>query len=486
MINRHLSLAVAGFAILSSIGSQQEYAGKASNSSFFHENISNLSTVIDSVFVTEDNPLKTPGCDAISILPLQGEQAPYKGVTRTSPGRLTASPNFETVIAGWSNSSTGPFLYILSRKNGNGLIWKQWILDKIDIPQFAVVGIPTNEIVLVPIFTLTDGYRTVRLKKFLISEMNDLSLGSSRGEIVLGNAIPIAIIPTNSGSRVHIVTDDSHILTIDTNSMNEISKRIAFPHFSPNYWQDIDRSRATFATITADGRFLLTNRVSINEIAVADLVSRQAWSIKIPNLTRTGSVAINRGWKNSGLLAIHGGNNISVYRFLPPDRIELLSRVAIPEPSDSCNRYSGGGEIWYDCSCPYLGLAWSTSGDEIIAASSNGTAEFVVIGVSLDGNSLVVKNWLTACPDEPGRNYPQDILTGNGYVFPTPGVTTTPPTMESPTFVPSRTSTTAPSPVDEATPTFAPTRTPTRYLLNKGRLAVWIDEVGRSGVKSSG
>ena len=24
------------------------------------------------------------------------------------------------------------------------------------------------------------------------------------------------------------------------------------------------------------------------------------------------------------------------------------------------------------------------------------------------------------------------------------------------------------------------------YLLNKGRLAVWIDEVGRSGVKSSG
>jgi hypothetical protein len=197
------------------------------------------------------------------------------------------------------------------------------------------------------------------------------------------------------------------------------------------------------ATITADGRYVIVNRLHAPEVGIADLATGRAFVLSTgTEVEQTGGVAINHGWINSGLLAVHGHDTIAVYRFQPDLGLELVgfTRIKAPTTYDAKDTASFG---------PQDSIAWSGSGAQLIAATSNGPAEFQVIDVRNGGKDLVPTFKLTACTD--GMNFPNDIVTLNGRI----------PPPETPTPPPSATSTPTAVPTDTPIPTDTPTATAT-------------------------
>ena len=51
----------------------------------------------DLVFVTEDLAIPVDGCDGISVMRQDADQAVFRGPTFSSPGRMAADPEFEVI-----------------------------------------------------------------------------------------------------------------------------------------------------------------------------------------------------------------------------------------------------------------------------------------------------------------------------------------------------------------------------------------------------
>lgn len=412
--------------------------------------------VDDLVVVTEDLALnQAPGCDAVSVFAAASGQALYHGERIVSPGRLAGNADLSLVIANHSNTAQadtgGPFLFALRGDPTDlGRWFAQGRFGGVRFPpRSGLALLPDGDTLLAsvagPSSTGSDLRPPFELRKFRWSEVSAGRIGAGRGQFAIDGPA-VEIFSTAGGSLAHVVTENATVYTLEVAGMTQVAAPIALPPFdreppsSPGQQLNIAQ-----AGITPGGRFLVTNRWRVPELSVADLVARRAFTLPLgADLVNVGGLAVNHAALNHGLLAVHAGDAVLTYRF-EPDRglIERLGRAAVrPLPI-----YPGAE--WG----PAPSIAWSGDGRRIIAATSEGTAEFRVFEVGQAGASLSPGALLSACPD--GTNRPNDILTTN--------LRAVPPTPPSPTTIPTvtETPTVTPTPIHSPTPSDTPTVTPT-------------------------
>jgi len=203
-----------------------------------------------------------------------------------------------------------------------------------------------------------------------------------------------------------------------------------------------------------DGRYVFVPRALAANIAIVDTVGHTSDLAALGSDTSfAGGIALNNGWINRDLLAIHAVDHVIIASFEPPNRLNRISTMPIAQPR------GGRSLVATAATGPLFSIAWTTDGSHIIAAQ-DGQAEFAVIEVTNGGRTLNHQRSLTACLE--GNNNPNDIWTANGLITPT--ATPTPDLPPTATPTPSQTSSPTATPFPSASasppPTIAPSATP--------------------------
>lgn len=429
------------------------------------------SDLIDWVFVTEDNAARIDGCDAISIADVNTGTFAYRGKTQVSPGRLTASRSFEYVIATYVNDEHS--LYVLKARDEERSSWRKERIEHQALAPTSTVAVVEEEgILLLSSYNSSAPWNRrypdgpYHLWKYRLDEAVGERLGPPRGSLQIdGPAMQILL--ADDDRRAHIVTMESTVVTIEIATMKEVAPRIRMPKLIAGSSLGRDIAPRIHAELSPDERHLIANRWLGGQLVVADLAARTSRLVET-GAPISGDIAINRGWINPGLLALHARSTIRAYQFDPTGPLTEVARIAIPAPDIPQCRDAGG------CTGPYASIAWSGRGDKIIAASVEGHNEFAVLDVDASTGSIDIVRRLNACPhpDIHAFNVPNDVLTANGMFIPTPTHTATPllatqmPPSATPTPTPATTdSTTSPTPsqprpTSSPTPSTAPTNTP--------------------------
>ncbi len=249
---------------------------------------------------------------------------------------------------------------------------------------------------------------------------------------------------------IHRFTADAVVQTLDLVTGDFVGATIPIKSMVAAEGKDM---KTAYATLSGDGRYMITNLWYSGEINLVDLVERTSRVVPLDGMTMTGGVAINLGWVNSGLLAVHAGNHVQVLR-LNPSTAEAEQLASIPVD---------GPKFWWP---PYqqvpAQLAWNTSGEQLIVSVDHDDSEFAVIDVLDEGRQLRTAKYITVCVDEGQINIGLDILTCNGVFDAPPG-----PDHNTRCFAPPQTPTATQSPPEptatatvlQPTPTTpAPTR----------------------------
>ncbi len=441
-----------------------------------------LTDVASLVVVTEDRARVIPGCDAVSVFDLENPSEPLlSGETHVSPGRLAGLSDLSIVLASNSNyagmdsSCRRPGL--CERRRFLYGVWRSGIEDSEEVWSAGSVirGSP-------PYFVLNGGiamhggrdslYVSQAARGKGLAEVGPCSVARyrlpKREAASLGIALAAAevegpaveILLPRSGAVIHVVTAKGVLHTLDATSLKEVSQPITMPRLVVN-GREIPTARTNFvhATLSPDERFVVMNRWDVGEVSVADLLKRTADVRQLEGLKKAGGVAFNRGWIGKGRLAVHGIDRIGIYEW-PADGAPRL--VAMGEVPRLYVESMGDREM----AGPQASIAWETSGARVIAAVADAAAEFWVLEAAGVGKLRKAFS-LTACPLR--KNLPNDILTANGFVSPsptpqdtaTPSPTTTASSTPTEEWTPSATSTATPTATFTSTATPTPTSTPT-------------------------
>ncbi|MBK6768063.1 MAG: VWA domain-containing protein [Ardenticatenales bacterium] len=424
----------------------------------------------DLVFVTEDIAVDQPGCDAISVLNVVDGSTVHRGDTLVSPGRLAVHSDLTTSLATLANSWGTPI-----RDSGIANCAPALVALDLSSPQRAdprsrrLTG-EINYATHGGIAFLSDGTFVVAEADYLAMDCRNAFLVPqaphfiTRGRLVDNDpahpsgvalldrtpldALAIEFFHSSATDRLVAALANGTVVTLDPATTRQVDAPIAgastaLQDFSATQARRL--SGALHATMDPDGSRVVMNGMRDRSVLLFDLERRTSKRLPIGDgVPFVGGVAWNAGWVNRDLLAVHFIHSIGIYRIDDDGTLTELSRAAIPPPYESEARRTellGGGET-----SPMFAVAWSASGQYVIAASNSVAAEFVVIEVSDDGRSQAIRRFLTACPDL--GNFPNDIWTANGLVTPSPTPTVT------------STSTVTAPPSDTPVPTLERTATP--------------------------
>ncbi len=409
------------------------------------------------VFVTTGSAGGADGCRSISVADIGSGEAVFRG-TDYGASRLVSNAAFDTIVT----IAGGMFL---RRTSPDGRGWELTILPRstpsVERPSaetwpggFALM--PDDETFLVGADWCCDrnGNYTYYVTKRRLSAILSGDLGPEDGRFITPS-LPAVIVPDLDGRRAHVLTRHALLFTIDVATMTQTAspvqlQPICLHDFCGMQYEPYQCLYWAYAILSLDGRYLLANRWDAPELNVVDLVTREAFTLYTGN-DNNGGLAINRGWINTGLLALHTGRAIKVYRFEPPLELHQLAELRPAELQLD--------EWWLDLRQPYgpkPSVAWSADGSQLIAATSREMAEFVVIDVLDGGQRLVPRHYITVCPIRVVRpngtavywNRPADILTANGRLeppAPTPTATPTASATASPTIAPTASATSTPT-----------------------------------------
>jgi Mg-chelatase subunit ChlD len=262
------------------------------------------------------------------------------------------------------------------------------------------------------------------------------------------------VFPDAGGRVVHIVSGWSHtVYTIEVATMEQVAPPIQLPRD-----HDLQPGFEFGGALTRDGRYIVTRRLEMeptNSVNVVDLEERRSWTLPLQGVAcqtpwelRCGEVAFNHGPKNTGLLAVRGSQDVSVYEFRPHGPLKKLSRWPLgilPE--------------WR-----FAPVAWSGDGSRLIVGTLNeNRADFLVLEVAEGGRSISPVRWLHGCESQDGQNLPYAIFTANRGLERVPTMSPTPPSPTAttpPSPTPPTTSTASPSATGTATSSPTPTETP--------------------------
>jgi Mg-chelatase subunit ChlD len=445
----------------------------------------------DLVIVTEDRAVLTDGCDAVSVFRSDTGAAVFRGATHVSPGRLTATSDLRVVIASPPNSavqvadgSWTELLYLAGSSDSTLTHWSSGIVLGTDTATLGGIAVlPGDKEFLVATSEKTFNFATSYLllknrppffvRKYAVPNriVPEQHIGQSLGAAPVDELV-VEILLSPDARHAYLLSDQGTVYTLDFRTMQLVGFPIELAPFQGRantyFGAAIDRMHAT---LSADGRYLLANRGDSNEIRVADLSGGTAWVLGTSSdVESIGGLALDWRGQNSGLLAVHANNKVVVYRWAPHGPLIEVGRIAILPPRLTRN---AGVD---DCIGPKNSLAWSGDGTRLIAATDEGSGEFVIIDVGAAGTVLQLRHVLEACAK--AWNMPNDILTTNGLrppptPTPTPSLTWTPvptptdapsrmatPTQPAPSAMPTPSTTSTPTATETPAPTVTPTRPP--------------------------
>ncbi len=406
-----------------------------------------------------------PGCEAVSVFKLDSSIPVFRGPRLSgSPGTLASTSDLSIVVAANDHND----LVLMRRPRSSDDDWETEVKMFVDMfgeysfnhPWLGVAVMGDDDTLLAGV---ASGSNVEPLHYWVGKyRLSDLPPGPTTGPplgVFAVDSAPAEIVADPDGVRFHVLTKEAWVYTVDARTMMQAGapiklRPIGATPMPPEY--QLGHLNVTHATITGDGHYLITNRFDVPEVNLADLVSRRAWVASTGNQRNCG-VAVNRGWVNAGLLAIHAVDAVVVYRFEPPGTLVELGRVAIDPP-------------WWAYPSGHMGpaVAWSGSGSHLIAATNHGPHELVVIRVEDEGRRLAIERYVELClargryPDGTVYAVPvQDILTANGLI--TPPVPTA-----SPSAVPTASRTASPTNTATASATALPSPTPEPVYLPIG------------------
>jgi hypothetical protein len=425
---------------------------------------------LDSLVVVTDDLYpwgNVGGCDGISVFDVESSAPVHRGRTLDSPGRLAATSDLSTLLAISSNFSLPrprPFLYLAHRDPANERRWtdESRIYGADFEPSGGIAIAPDDDTLL----AATDADVSPRgvtargpyaVEKYSLSEIAGVELGPRQGVLLVPGRVA-EILPTPDGHFAHLFTTRGDVLTIDIATMRETAPMV---HAAPLVLGGTDAALIPaaygHASVSPDGRFLVTNRWGAPQLNVVDLVARTATTVTVP-FQPTGGVAFNYDPGSTGLLAVHGLRRVGVFRFDPPGHVGEVGRTSVAPPRIPALDSVQGG--------PYASIAWSANGGYLIAAIESGLDDFQVFRVAETTGGLVTARTWAACIVAQ-NDWANDVLTLNRPRLPTPTVTATdgPPPTETPsptaTATPEATWTNSPTAAPTGTTSSSPTPTPT-------------------------
>jgi hypothetical protein len=394
--------------------------------------------VDDLVFVSEATVLGlrgegSPGCAAMSVVSISEGAAVHRGRPVLSTTRIVANPGFTTVMAGQAAGALGRF-YMLQADQASPSGWTDRSVRLVDhyLLQHGGSLITRDGEHLVA--SVREAVSTNGLGIYRLADIHQRSDEDPFDYI--GDRLAFAETPSGTyASRIvqdrrdklaHVLMTDSTLHTLDVEEMEFLPDSQQLPAIATSLGGQ--RARGQYATTSIESRFLVTNRWDVPEINVVDLYTGSHWSQDLgAGVPANGGVAINHGWENRGLMAVHARDALVVYWFDPVTRsLDELSRLPATGPTHVVPPYE-----------PIAGaIAWSTSGDHIVAAIGDDHDDVAIVRVSDCGRRLELESQLAICELEDGvrDNRVLDLLTANGAVPPPNGYEPTCPQVDPAPF----------------------------------------------------
>lgn len=418
------------------------------------------------VFVDRAPSSESPGCGSISLFDIDAAEAlyrhPYDGVGVFD---LDVDADARQIVASPLGGFGGVFVHMRWLRTGPG--WDTWQTRRADEPRelhlsrpwAGVTFIPGTATLLAPIHQsrlLLASFDSEAFETVVRPDRDEkLVFPWPEGHVPLPGSAPIKIIVGRDGRIAHTLDRFGNLATIDLHAFEPAAPPMMVPGFVPDEALAPRAASAIgFADISVDERYLVTNRWNAPELGVTDLQTRISRTVAAgEGITMTGDVAFNHGWENPGLLAVHALSHVVVYRFHPDGPLEELAR----HPVHAVN--FGGSAV-------PAAIAWSASGDRLIAATNNGPNDFVIFSVLDCGRRLIQVAEIAACAND--RNQGFGIWTANKRLSPPEDFV---PRCQLPELRPTATPPPppVPSPTPFATPLFDdPIRYPEQRMTEEG------------------
>lgn len=407
----------------------------ASESGIKSNSIDRINSLKNAFVVSQGPAYETPndeGCNGLSAFSTDSEIPQFQFGHIFSPGRLAAGPDLSTVVAINQNRLGNPFFALMhwnpenpSQTSISGTVGG----DNFSISGGVAVG-PDNDSLYVGVDQY-QGYWTSKVRKYRLSEIRNAEVGPVRGEL---NIAPFEIVLTRDGKTAYLPTNGGKLYTVDTESMKQVGEPIEMNAYYVHGGRHKGvMSRVLHATLSPDERYFVANEWGLDwrgydpvdgvdnsflGLNVADVKTGDHWNLRVDDVMYTGGVAFNQASENRGLLTVHGGNNIIVFKFNGQEPLEELARAPIKPPryvNDAiCLPSAEPMQACYYAG-PVASLAWTTDGTGIIAATDD-FGEYRLYDVENGGRTIEKSRVFNACVDNDYSNFSGDIITANGHL----------------------------------------------------------------------
>lgn len=385
-----------------------------------------------------------PGCGALSVIDVPSGEVRYRSPRLAGRSELAASEDFGRIVTGRGAGGDGR----LSLFDARSPIASDWTISTLWSPSGPHRILSSAPLVLgddLYLGVLSEPIVGLGLARIRISEQLGASglkdINPVRGFYSTRDQAVVEILADPDGRHIHVLSSsyrtavdpsdvvESHPMslhTLDTEILAARGAPIVLPPLVVNEppgaglrevgihsWRQ--NGRLAWATMLPgggkpygpEGRYIVVNRWLQPELIIADLDrTTTPLTVTLPaDFAFAGAVAANHGWKNPGLIAVHGGDKIAVFE-IDPRYGEIKERARLPitpilsSLTDDRRMMSGP-------------LAWSADGSQLIASGNEGDADVLIIDVEACGDRMTLRHAVAACQFDEVTGV-SGILTANG------------------------------------------------------------------------
>jgi Mg-chelatase subunit ChlD len=281
-------------------------------------------------------------------------------------------------------------------------------------------------------------------------------LGDPVSEVEL-SGVPIAMWRSTNGDEATVVTHDGLVVRLGLDPLTVRSTQ-PIPAFRDSDHFVAETVSKGSATLSHDGRWLVSTRWDAGEIVLSDLGSGAQTVYEVPfGRSRVGGVAFSHTGGSTDMLAVHARSSVEFYRLQDTELVHLGGQRIIPPSYPSTDDCFGGMSPDRLCGQLAQPLTWSRDGQYIVAGASNGSAEYAILEINPADGSSSKPRYLEVCPfggDGAGWNGAAVAVSSNGVQYTPPDV---PPTS---TALPTASATRLPTQALTSTPTHTLAPTP--------------------------
>jgi len=364
-----------------------------------HTNSTRTLDFLNLVALTGDyvnGPLHS-GCDAISLHDYQTGAVIDHGLKHISPARIAASIDSSVFVANPSNSCGRTDDAMSETLNPECTGWLSMRRPHASNPDLFVDGFYSNLNLVykgglamtsgTDLLVATSGGGRMRSLSMIPGppfgvaryRLPDTLVEDGRMRPPLAtltvNGIVGEILPVQQDSRAILVTTNGTVMTVDSDSLNQLGPPVAYPtavSLRHRYSETQPPLEGFHATALESGDTVVVSRMFAGDIAIISVSAGTSITQSVgASEGYVGGVALNNGWINPGLLAVHAIDQVLVLEIATNGNVIQLGALAINPPDISYR------DVTNEEHGPQFSIAWTTDGSHLIAAQG-GSEDFGV------------------------------------------------------------------------------------------------------------